>query len=134
MRHVWTILVLIAAAINLAPLVGAISAERMAAAYGVDLSDPSLQILMRHRAMLFGVVGGLLAAMAFRPRLRAVGYVAGFSSMLSFLLIAWWVGGYAAPIQRVILLDVIGIAALAGAALVQAVWLRAAAASPSGSG
>jgi hypothetical protein len=48
--------------------------------------------------------------------------------MLSFLLIAWQVGGYSAEIQRVIRVDVVGIAALAGAAFVHAFWLRTAAA------
>jgi len=133
MRYLWTALVLVAAAINLAPVIGAFSSERMAAAYGIDLSDPNLQILMRHRAVLFGVVGGLLVAAVLRPRMRGVGYVVGFSSMLSFLLVAWWVGGYGAPIQRVVLLDAVGIAALTGAALVHARWLRAATVSPSGS-
>jgi hypothetical protein len=90
----------------------------------VGLDDPNLQILMRHRAVLFGIVGGLLLAAAFHPPLRSLGYAAGFASMLSFLLIAWLVGGYSGEIQRVILIDVVGIAALAGAALVQVIWLR----------
>jgi hypothetical protein len=51
--------------------------------------------------------------------------VVGFSGMLSFLLIAWMVGGYGAEIQRVIVIDVVGIAALAGAGLIHAFWLRA---------
>lgn len=128
MQHVWTFLVLIAAAINLAPLWGAVAPERMTTLYGVNLDDPNLQILMRHRAVLFGLVGGLLLVAAFHPPLRTLGYAAGFSSMLSFLLIAWLVGGYGAGIQRVILLDVVGIAALAGASLVHALWLRTGAA------
>ena len=124
MQHLWKFLVLIAAAVNLAPVLGAVSADRMTAFYGVDLEDPNLQILMRHRAVLFGVVGGLLLVAAFHPPLRTLGYVVGFSSMLSFLLIAWLVGEYSAEIQRVILVDVVGIAALAGASLVHAFWLR----------
>jgi hypothetical protein len=44
--------------------------------------------------------------------------------MLSFLLIGWLVGGYSAEIRRVILADVVGLAALAGAAFVHALWLR----------
>jgi hypothetical protein len=100
----------------------------MSAFYGVNLQDPNLQIHMRHRAVLFGLVGALLLVAAFHPGLRTLGYAVGFSSMLSFLLIAWLVGGYNAEIQRVVLIDVVGIAALAGAALVHAVWLRAAAA------
>ena len=126
MQPLWTLLVLIAAAINLAPLLGAVAPERMSALYGVNLDDPNLQILMRHRAVLFGVVGGVLLVAAFYPPLRTVGYAVGFASMLSFLLIAWKVGGYSAAIQRVILFDVIGIAALAGAGLVHVLWLRTA--------
>jgi hypothetical protein len=124
MQYLWTLLVLVAAAINLAPLLGVFSQERMGALYGVDLEDPNLQILMLHRAVLFGLVGGLMVVAAFHPSLRTLGYALGFSSMLSFLLISWLVGGYGAGIQRVILVDVVGIAALAGAALVHAFWLR----------
>jgi hypothetical protein len=127
MLYLWTLLVLIAAAINLAPAMGAVLPERMPAFYGVRLDDPNLQILMRHRAVLFGLVGGLLLVAAFHPPLRTLGYVVGFSSMLSFLLIAWQVGGYGAELQRVIRVDVVGIAALAGAARVHAFWLRPAA-------
>ena len=126
MRHLWIFLVLVAAAINLAPVLGAIAPERMTRFYGVDLDDPNLQILMRHRAVLFGLVGGLLLAMAFEPRLSSIGYVAGGVSMLSFLLIAWQVGGYGPEIQRVVRVDLVGIAALAAAGLVHAFWLRAA--------
>src|SRR5262245_43484245 len=119
MQVLWTVLVLIAAAINLAPVLGAGSKERMSAFYGVDLGHPNLQILMRHRAVLFGVVGGLLVAAAFHPPLRAVGYAVGFTSMVSFLAIAWLVGGYTGEIRRTIVVDVVGIAALAAAALLE---------------
>ncbi|HEY8153413.1 MAG TPA: phosphopantetheine adenylyltransferase [Myxococcota bacterium] len=127
MKHLWTFLFLVAAAINLAPALGAVSAERMSALYGVGLEDPNLRILMRHRAVLFGIVGGLMLVVAFHPPLRTLGYAVGFVSMLSFLLIAWQVGGYSAGIGRVMLVDGVGIAALAGAGLVHALWLRTAA-------
>jgi hypothetical protein len=74
---------------------------------------------MRHRAVLFGIVGGFLAIAAFHRPFRAAGYVAGFISMLSFLLIAWLVGDYGEQIQRVAIVDVVGIASLAGAAIAQ---------------
>jgi hypothetical protein len=128
MQYAWTALVLVAAAINLAPVLGAFAPDRMTALYGLGMEDPNLQILMRHRAVLFGIVGGLMVAAAFHPPLRTLGYVVGFASMLSFLLIAWWVGGYSAAIQRVILFDLVGIAALAAAGLVHVFWLRASAA------
>ena len=119
MQHLSTILFLVAAAINLAPALGAASPERMSTLYGLALDDPNLEILMRHRAVLFGIVGSFLAVAAFHRPLRAAGYLAGFASMLSFLLIAWLVGGYSEQIQRVAIVDVVGVASLAGAGIVQ---------------
>ena len=127
MQYLWVLLVLVAAAINLLPVTGAFAPERMSALYGVNLDDPNLQILMRHRALLFGIVGGLLVAAAFHPPLRTLAYVVGFASMVSFLGVAWGVGGYSAAIAHVMVMDGIGIAALAGACLVHALWLRSAA-------
>jgi len=124
MQTLWILLVLIAAALNLAPAVGAVSPDRMTEAYGVALGDSDLQILMRHRAALFGVVGGLLVVAAFRRSMRPVGYAVGFFSMLSFLLIAWLVGDYNAQIRRLVLADMAGIASLAAAAAVHFFWLR----------
>ena len=119
MQHVSTILYLVAAAINLAPAVGAVSPEQIATLYGLALDNPNIEIVMRHRAVLFGIVGGFLAIAAFHRPFRAAGYVAGFISMLSFLLIAWLVGDYGEQIQRVAIVDVVGIASLAGAAIAQ---------------
>ena len=124
MKILWTALMLVAAAINLAPVLGAFAPERMTVLYGVALDDPNLQILMRHRAVLFGIVGGLLVAAAFHAPLRTVGYAVGFTSMVSFLLVAWAVGGTSSEIQRVIVIDVVGIAALVGAGIVHVAWLR----------
>ena len=38
--------------------------------FGIALDEPNLQILMRHRAVLFGLLGALLVAAAFIPALR----------------------------------------------------------------
>ncbi len=128
MKPLWTLLVLVAALINLAPVLGAASPARMAALYGITLDDANLEILMRHRAVLFGLVGGLLLVAAFHPPLRATGYAAGLASMLSFLLIAWLVGGYSTQIRRVVIIDLVGIASLASAGLLHLRWLRPSAA------
>jgi hypothetical protein len=117
MRMLATTLVLLAGLANLLPVVGAVSAARLEALYGVALEDPNLVILMRHRAVLFGVVGGLLVASAFYPPLRTVGIAAGLISMLSFVLIAWLVGSYNAELRRVVLVDVVASLALLVAAI-----------------
>lgn len=84
MKLAASLLFLVAAAINLAPVVGVLSAERLAALYGLPFTDPTLEILMRHRAVLFGIVGALLVLAAFRPEHQSVAAVAGFVSMLSW--------------------------------------------------
>ena len=118
MRLLSTLLIVLASLINLAPVLGAFSVERMQALYGIALPDPNLGILMRHRAVLFGIVGGIMIVSAFHPPLRPVAYAAGVISMLAFLAIAWLAGGYNAEIQRVCLIDLVGVAALLGAWLI----------------
>jgi hypothetical protein len=61
---------------------------------------------MRHRAVLFGIVGGLLLAAAFHPPLRSIGIAAGLVSMLSFVLVALAIGGYNDELRRLVWIDV----------------------------
>ena len=79
--------------------------------------DANLLVLMRHRAVLLGIVGGLLVVSAFHAPLRPVGIAVGLTSMLSFVLIAWLVGGYNPELRRVVVVDLVASAALLGAAL-----------------
>ena len=107
MRSIATALYFIVAIINLLPALGVLSVERMEGFYGVAIREPNLEVLMRHRAVLFSIVGVLLVAAMFRPALRPLAAAAGFVNMLSFILVAWMVGGYNAPIRRVVLVDAI---------------------------
>jgi hypothetical protein len=59
--------------------------------------------------VLFGLLGVLLIAAAFRPDLRAVALIAGLVSTVSFLAIAWGVGGYNAQVARVVAADVLAV-------------------------
>lgn len=109
------VLFLGASVINLLPISGVLSADRLATLYAVSFEDPNSVILMRHRAVLLGLIGALLAAAAFHPPLRPTAVVLGLVSMLSFVLIARLVGGYNAELRRVALADVIGSVLLVGA-------------------
>ena len=59
-----TALILLVAVINLLPVSGVVSSGRLRALYGVPVDEPNLLILLRHRAVLFAIVGGLLVASA----------------------------------------------------------------------
>ncbi len=115
----WRALLLVAALINFAPLLGAFLPARMETLYGISIDDPNLEVLLRHRAVLFGVVGGLLFAALLRPGVRTVAYTVGFVSMLSFLVVAAVVGDTTEHIGTVVGLDVVGLVALVGAVLIE---------------
>lgn len=98
--------------IHLLPLSGVLGAERLAALYGIAISEPNLVILMRHRAVLFGLLGLFLVYAALRPSLQPMAFLAGFVSVASFMTIAWSVGGYNDAICKVIIADVVALVAL----------------------
>lgn len=111
------LLLLIPAFIHLLPLSGLLGAEALARLYGLDFSEPNLAILMRHRAVLFGMLGIALAIAAFRPAWRGPAIVAGLASVLSFLWLAWDAGSYNERIARVVLADGVALASLLLASL-----------------
>jgi hypothetical protein len=108
--------------IHLLPLSGVLGADALARLYGLDFSEPDLEILMRHRAVLFGLLGTLLMASAFRPTLRTIALWAGFASVLSFLVLAWAVGSYGTAVARVVAADWIALGCLGVAAALH--WSR----------
>lgn len=112
MRHFISALYALAGLILVTPLVGVLGAERLQSLYQVALDGPDLLLLMRHRAVLFGVVGGLLLVAAFRPALRAVAATVGLVSAGSFLLLALPLHELNAALQRVFWADVVAVTAL----------------------
>ena len=108
-------MLIVVGVIHLLPLPGVLGAGRLARLYGTVIEDPDLIILMRHRAVMFGLLGALLVAAAFRAELRGVAYVAGFVSVVSFLAIAWSVGGYGPAVGRVVAADVVALVLLLAA-------------------
>ena len=67
---------------------------------------------MRHRAVLFGLLGVFLLVAAFRPAYHAPALVAGVGSVVSFIWLAWSVGGYNSQIRRVVLVDIVALVCL----------------------
>jgi hypothetical protein len=110
--------VLIAAAltltalIHLLPVIGVLGAPQLQRLYGLQIDDPSLQLLLRHRAVLFGLIGVFLLWAIWRPALRHAAVLAGMVSVLSFLLLAWLTPGYNADVQRVVWADWIALGCL----------------------
>lgn len=112
MRYLVSVMLAIVAIIHLLPLSGVLGGARLSALYGISFDEPNLAILMRHRAVLFGLLGVFLLYAAFRPGYQLAAFVAGFVSVLSFLCLAWSVGGYNAQLGRVFNADLVALVCL----------------------
>jgi hypothetical protein len=99
--------------INFVPLVGLFSVDQMQASYAITVTDPNLEILLRHRAVLFGIVGGYILIAAFRPAWQPTAIVFAGLSMMAFIILCLWVGDYSASIERIMMGDVAGTILLA---------------------
>ena len=121
MGRVITALLIFVGIIHLLPLSGVLGAERLAILYGVAIEDPSLEILMRHRAILFGLLGLFLIYAAFQSSLQTLAIIAGLTSVLSFIAIAWSVGGYNEFVGKVVIADIIATVALVAAGAIRIV-------------
>jgi hypothetical protein len=120
MQYLVSASLILAGIIHLLPLPGLLGADKLAALYGLELSEPNLSILMRHRAVLFGLLGSFLVYAAFKPSLQPLAFVAAFVSVVSFLLLAWSSGGYNTQVGRVVTADLVALVVLVIGAAVRA--------------
>jgi hypothetical protein len=124
MEYVVSAALLVAAIIHLIPLQGVLGSDRLVSLYGaLPFDEPNLAILMRHRAVLFGLLGAFLLLAAFRPGLQTLGFIAGFVSVISYMWLIWSVGGHNALLARVFAVDVFALICLAAGAAAHS-WLQ----------
>jgi len=112
MRFILPTMLLIVGIIHLLPLSGILSANRLQMLYGIVIEDPNVEILMRHRAVLFGLLGAFLIAAAFIPSLQLAALAAGFVSVVSFLYLAAAVGSFNEQVNRVVIADKVAVICL----------------------
>lgn len=112
MKYVVVVSLVFVGIIHLLPLSGALGTSRLAHLYGIAIEDPNLALLMRHRAVLFGLLGVFLIYAAFCPPMQVPGFIAGLVSVVAFLLLAWSTGHLNAPLGRVVIVDVVAVVAL----------------------
>ena len=105
MRFIIPAMLVAVGIIHILPLSGVLSATRLFDLYGISFDDPNLEILMRHRAVLFGLLGMFLLSSAFLPNLQLAALITGFVSVVSFLYLAYSVGGYNDQVNRIFTAD-----------------------------
>jgi hypothetical protein len=107
---------ILAGVIHLIPLSGVLGPAQLSRLYGVVIDDPNVIVMLRHRAVLFGLVGSGFIAAAFVPAMIWPGIIAGLVATLSFIALAWTAPSINAELTRVVIADWIVVAALVAAA------------------
>ena len=115
MNTLASVLLFVVGIINFLPVLGVASADRLAHGYGIDLFGNDLVILMRHRALLFGVLGGFILYSVVYPVHQWPAMIMAGVAMVGYVYLMYTVGGYNAELGRVLMVDYVGIACLAGA-------------------
>jgi len=104
------------------PLPGLFGADALRGLYGLDIASPDALILLQHRALLFGVLGAFLLGAIRQPAWRTPALLGGLISTTGFLVVAIVVGEFGAEVRRVVIADVVALAALLAGGLLH--WRR----------
>ena len=116
MSKLYILCLVVVGLVNFVPVVGLLSASKLEQAYSVSLASNDLEILMRHRALLFGVLGGFILYSVFFPAFQVAAMVMAGVSMVGFAVLVILVGGYNAAMLKVLIGDLVGIGFLVAAA------------------
>ncbi len=112
MKRTISIILVLVGLMNFYPVIGVLSADTLRNLYGVIILDNDLLILMRHRAVMLGIIGIFMVIAAFRPNLQSAAIIAGLTSMLAFVGLTLGIGDYGDSVNKVMLADVLGSLAL----------------------
>lgn len=105
--------------VNFAPLLGVVSAQKLESAYGITLNSNDLIILMRHRALMFGLLGGFVLVSAFFAVYQIPAMIMAAVSMVGYAILVHSVGDYNPSIHKVLVIDYVGIVFLVVAAILK---------------
>lgn len=109
MNTVSVLCLALSALIHLLPLSGVLGSCRLKMLYGLDFIDTDLTLLMRHRAVLFGLIGGILLYSCFNAATRPLAITVGLVSVVSFLILARLQGKYSATIRKIVIADYVAL-------------------------
>lgn len=109
--------------VHLVPTLGVLGPSQLRRLYGVAVAAPELVLLMRHRALLFGLIGALQLAALASPGLRLAALLVGLVSALGYVALAWPPSSVGPALARVAWID-LGLVLLLAPALALEVLAR----------
>jgi heme A synthase len=113
MELIFRIALFIAGLINLLPALLAFLPDKISNSYGIDIPNSNYELLLRHRAILFGIIGGLMIFSAIVKKHYEISTIAGLISMLSFILLYFLIDkGINSELKKVMMIDIVATAIL----------------------
>ena len=112
MKYLISLLFFVPGLINFTPIIGSISKERLSRLYEIENLSSDLELLLRHRAFLFGIVGALIITAAFQTAIRLHAFIAGSVSMVSFVVLVFSLKTSNPSLAKVAWIDVFAIVLL----------------------
>lgn len=97
---------LLCALVHLLPASGVVGGAQLVALYGPAAAEPGLALLLRHRALGFGLLALLCVAAAWQPAWRLPVLLLALGSVGGFLLLAGAPGALSPALARVFWVDV----------------------------
>ena len=124
MPQLVSVTLILVGVIHLLPLSGVLGKTRLHALYGIEVGETNIAILMRHRAVLLGLLGALMIEAAFNVAHQGLAFAIAFVSVVSYLVTERIEGGGNAKLRRVAYVDWVALALLAIGAVAHFVSVR----------
>ena len=107
-----SVLIFIIGIVNILPIMVFFDITRVEGLYGVKIEGESLQLLMRHRAILLALLGTALIYSVFKPEFRLPIIIAALVSKFVFIFLTYTTTNVSAEVGKVALIDVVSIGVL----------------------
>ena len=108
MELIYRITLFVAGLINLLPSMLAFLPDKISKSYGIEIPNANYELLLRHRAILFGIIGGLMIFSAIVKKYYDIATIAGLISMTSFILLYFLIDrGISSELKKVMLIDIL---------------------------
>ena len=91
--------------LHILPVLGVLGVERLHSLYGVSIADGSLEVLLRHRAVFFGLIGAVMLFAIVKPMYRTIALVMVLVSLSSFLALCSLVDTVNGHLTQIFLID-----------------------------
>ena len=108
MEKIYRIALFLAGIINILPAFLAFIPDKISKSYGIELPNENFELLLRHRAILFGIIGGLMIYSAIAKKYYTIATSVGLISMVSFILLFFLIGkDINSELKNIMIVDIV---------------------------